>query len=66
MKVLLNQNECHVAENTTVLTLLTENQLAQSGVAVAVNNQLIPQSDWSEYRLNPEDNLSVFQAIAGG
>lgn len=39
---------------------------AEQRVAVAVNQQIVPRSRWSEYVLNENDRIDVFESIAGG
>ncbi len=40
--------------------------LAELGVALAVNGQVVPQQAWPEYQLNEGDQIALFRAIAGG
>ena len=36
------------------------------GIAIAVNNTVISASEWEKYQLKENDNIAIFQAIAGG
>lgn len=38
----------------------------RAGVAVAIGQQVIPRSVWAERLVAPEDEIELFQAIAGG
>lgn len=36
------------------------------GVAVAVNDQVVPRAQWSQWRLHPGDRVEVVRAVQGG
>ena len=38
----------------------------QNGVAVAVNNTVIPKQNWPTTNLNPNDNILIIKATQGG
>lgn len=38
----------------------------ESGVALAVNRQIISRSQWATHRLNDGDNVTLIKATAGG
>lgn len=38
----------------------------QKGIAVALNNRIIPQSFWAETILNNEDSILIITATQGG
>ncbi|WP_340611560.1 sulfur carrier protein ThiS [Xenorhabdus bharatensis] len=50
----------------TIQQLLEHMQRTQSGTALAINQTIIPRSEWSTHQLNDGDNILLFQAIAGG
>ncbi|PHM64794.1 sulfur carrier protein ThiS [Xenorhabdus stockiae] len=50
----------------TVQQLLEHMQRTQSGTALAINQTIIPRSEWRTHQLNDGDNILLFQAIAGG
>ena len=39
---------------------------ARPGVAVAVNQRVVPRTHWAATRLNPGDRVEIVQARAGG
>ncbi|WP_067223200.1 sulfur carrier protein ThiS [Marinomonas gallaica] len=39
---------------------------SEQRVAVAVNQQVVPRSQWSECLLNDNDRIDIFESIAGG
>ena len=38
----------------------------QKGIAVAINNCVIPKSDWNSYSLNPTHQILIISATQGG
>ncbi|MBD2816096.1 sulfur carrier protein ThiS [Xenorhabdus sp. Flor] len=50
----------------TVQQLLEHIQRTQSGTALAINQTIIPRSEWDTHLINDGDNILLFQAIAGG
>ncbi|NRA62814.1 MAG: sulfur carrier protein ThiS [Psychrobium sp.] len=51
---------------TTLNEILAQAQTLDKNVAVAVNNEVIPKTDWPNFMLKDNDQISVFGAIAGG
>jgi len=37
-----------------------------NGVAIAVNNQVVPRADWPGYVLQPGDKITLIRATQGG
>lgn len=65
MKVQVNSKE--VETTTTTITQLTDElQLPTKGVAIAVNNQMIPRTQWDEFSLQKNDCIVIIQAACGG
>lgn len=66
MKIQVNDQPLELAENTTVEQLLLQLDKPLIGSAVAVNQSIITRSNWTTTIINEGDNISLFQAIAGG
>ncbi len=68
MELLLNQEKRHFdSESFTIQQLLDiEVPQKQKGIAVAVNNTVIPKSGWNSYHLNPNDQVLIISATQGG
>ncbi len=66
MQFHLNGESTALAESCTLETFLTQQALNQPGTAVAINQQVIPRSLWSETFIRDNDDVDVFRAIAGG
>lgn len=67
MKIFLNNQERELSELTTVSALLELLELAHSrGIAIAINNEVLPRNQWSTHQLQPDDRLTLIRATQGG
>ena len=64
--IIVNQEHHEVPANTTLAALLQNLDLPDSGIALAVNQTVIVADQWSHTVLQDNDNIQLFQAIAGG
>jgi len=62
-----NQIKRFISEELTIQALLDmEVPDRQKGIAVAVNNRVIPKTDWYSYFLNQTDEILIISATQGG
>jgi len=67
MKITVNNQSFILDAPCSVKLLLTAVlQISQGGIAVAVNETIIPKSDWPAYVLRPDDKVMLIKAIQGG
>lgn len=66
MQITFNQQSLEVGTGLTVSALLEQHNVPLKGVAVAINNEVIPRSLWPEVGVAENDQVAVFQAVAGG
>jgi len=66
MKIKLNDKSMELEATMTVNALLHQLKRYQQGHAVAINNDIIPRSNWETHLLQENDEILLFQAIAGG
>jgi len=66
MKIQVNKEALELVETLTVEQLLVYLDKPLMGSAVAVNQEIIRRSNWTSTILNEGDDISLFQAIAGG
>jgi len=64
--IVLNGDDKQVDNNTNVSQLLEKLDLTEKRLAVEINQQIIPRSDFSSLILNEKDNVEIVQAIGGG
>lgn len=67
MKLRLNGNLVEV-DCSDVIGLLRANDIDpdSNGIAVAVNDNVVPRREWTEYVLNEGDQVEVITAMQGG
>lgn len=67
MEVLVNNKLYAVQPETSVAALLQFIQLSSlKGIAVAINQEVVPKPDWPSKLLSPSDNVTIIQATQGG
>lgn len=66
MEIILNGERTEISSNTTLSQLVETMAKDTSGMAVAVNNSVVPKSDWESTQLNPGDKVLLIIASQGG
>ncbi len=66
MQVYINGKATTCQANTSLLTLLKENNIETNGVAVAINQKVIPKAIWEETIMEAESKILVIKATQGG
>lgn len=66
MKIILNGSPREVADGSTVASVVAELARAGSGMAVALNDEVVRRGQWTETALRDDDRLEVLTAVQGG
>ena len=66
MKIVLNGHEADVASDATLADVVASAGLAGKRVAIEVNREIVPRSDYSARPLAAGDRVEVVHAIGGG
>lgn len=66
MKVKVNSKETEVAEGSKLADLAIQLELPTQGIAIGLNNKLIPRTDWNTHELHENDSLVIIKAACGG
>ena len=66
MKIKVNNKETELTQGNNVASLAQQLKLPEQGVAVALNNRMIPRSQWAEQEIKEGDNLVIIKAACGG
>lgn len=67
MLVTINRQTITIQPNQTLREVLLANDYKQlQGIAVAINDVVIPKSNWDTTTLNENDQILVITATAGG
>lgn len=65
MHVLVNNN-LTPTDAQNVEQLAAQLELPSRGVALAVNQRIIPRAEWTNTLLTPNDNITIIKAAFGG
>lgn len=65
MKILIN-NEQTETMSANVQALANELALPERGVALAVNNKIVPRATWAEAAIKEGDSVTIIKAAFGG
>ena len=66
MKIYINQKEIEVQDNISVKELLDMQQIAIEGTAIAIDNKLVPKSEWNDRILTDGNKITIIRATFGG
>ncbi len=62
-----NQTKQFAADSLTVQALLDlEIPAKQNGIAIAINNTVIPKSNWNSHTIKETDDILIISATQGG
>ncbi len=66
MHVIVNNQPKELAQDAVLKELLSSLEIATNGIAVAINNTVIPKSNWNVTKLSNDDIVTIIQATQGG
>jgi sulfur carrier protein len=66
MKIILNGFPAPVADGATVGAMIDSIGRGRKGLAVAVNDEVVPRSRWDATALHDDDRVEVLTASQGG
>ena len=64
--IILNGNNEQLDSSISISQLLETLDLSEKRLAVELNQQIIPRSDFASTMLNDQDQVEIVQAIGGG
>lgn len=66
MKIQVNSKDVEITPDSTLTQLTAQLELTVQGIAIAVNNKMIPRTEWEHFSLHENDNLVIIKAACGG
>lgn len=67
MQVTINKQNYQFNEHTSLETAIETLELKETnGIALALNEEIIPRSEWQKTILFDEDKIIIIGAVAGG
>ena len=63
----INNTAHEAADNQPLIALLAARGISEPrGLAVAVNDAVVPRAEWAAHALNEQDRITVIRATQGG
>ena len=66
ISVRINKEEYPLPRASSLEDMLHSLKVAEEGIAIAVNQQVIKRSEWSKWELKPNDDVLIIKATQGG
>lgn len=66
MNVFLNNQPFSFEQEKNLLSVLEELKISHDGIAIALNETVIPKSEWEKIQLKNNDKIILIKATAGG
>jgi sulfur carrier protein len=67
MEITINQSITEIPERSSVEDLLASLfTVSSKGVAVAINQAVVPKSKWPVHIISPNDKITLIKATQGG
>lgn len=66
MEIFINRTPVQVQEHTTLAQVMSSEKLDGPGVAVAIDQRVVPRGEWNDLRLEAGTRLTVIRAVCGG
>lgn len=66
MNITVNDEQYSLDMPVTICQLLIQLEQPPIGVALAINETIVPRENWETHFINDDDTILLFQAIAGG
>lgn len=66
MNIFFNQKEISIVDESTILDLVTLQKLPISGIAFAIDNQIVKRELWESTTLTEGDRVTIIIATFGG
>jgi sulfur carrier protein len=66
MKIRLNGEEREIPDNSTAQDLVELLELTGKRLAMEVNRDIVPRSQYAEHKLQEGDQVEIVHAIGGG
>tara|TARA_B100000927_G_scaffold228381_1_gene188177 strand:- start:482 stop:682 length:201 start_codon:yes stop_codon:yes gene_type:complete len=66
MNISINKEMISLPEETTITSLLERLDIERKHIAVEINMEIIPKSEYDKHRLKEHDNVEIIWAVGGG
>ncbi len=67
MEILINNKSYILTQDANLLDVFSAANISDSkGLAIAVNNKVVPRKSWDDFKLSENDKVLLIKATQGG
>ncbi len=66
IQIKVNNETVHIEPNCSVSQLITNQKFPSKGIAIAVNQEVVPKTNWDNFTLQQNDEILIITATQGG
>jgi len=66
LQIIINGKQATSSEGSTLADLVAQKKLNVATIIVEHNARIVPQSEWPEILLRPEDAVEILSFVGGG
>ena len=66
MRISINKERISLPDNITVSKMLEKLEIEKKFIAVEINLNIIPKSDYDSHIVRENDSVEIIQAVGGG
>jgi sulfur carrier protein len=66
LSIKLNGKKEYIEDNSSIYSTVLAFKIGQNGIAVALNQQIVTKSDWSNTAIKNNDEILIIKATQGG
>jgi sulfur carrier protein len=66
IQIKVNNETVHIEPNCSVSQLITNHKFPSKGIAIAVNQEVVPKTNWDNFTLQQNDEILIITATQGG
>ena len=66
MLVFINGEQKDFSSEINLTELIQQLDITSKGLAIAINNAVVPKNDWEQTKLTEQDKITLIKATQGG
>lgn len=66
INITVNNKEHQFKTNLSLEEVLQHAQISANGIAVAINHEVVPKSEWATHQIQDKDAVLIIKATQGG
>ena len=66
MNIFVNQKKIIISKESTIINILANLDIENKYLAVEINENILPKSEYDKYIIQENDKIEIINAIGGG